>query len=351
MKIAMLAPVWERVPPVRYGGIELVVSLLSDELARRGYDVTLFASGDSVTAAKRSCVYPTAVRAEMGRPEPDLLHVATAYHRSMDMGVDIVHNHAGYSGVAFASFATMPVLTTLHGGFTDLNLPFFRAFKDSVYYSSVSDEQRRPCPDLNYMATIYNAIDVDSYPFTAEKKDFFVTIGRVTALKGTAVAVEVAKKAGVKLLLAGKIDPGRDMRYFTEKVEPGIDGRQIRWLGEVSEEEKRQLYRDAKGFIFPLQWREPFGLVMVEAMATGTPVIAFPYGAVPEIVADGKTGFLVDTVDEMAEAVRKVDQIDQYECRRHVEEHFSVRRMTDDYLALYEEIVKKGKPRPGNWGR
>ncbi|MDI6892730.1 MAG: glycosyltransferase family 4 protein [Actinomycetota bacterium] len=343
LKIGMVAPVWERVPPTKYGGIELVVYLLTEELVKRGHEVTLFATGDSKTSAKLASVYHCRPPRELlGNPVPDLLHVTTAYKRAAEF--DIIHNHAGYSGIALANFIDVPVITTLHGIFTDINVPFFKAFKDAVYYNSISDEQRKGCPGLNYVGTVYNAIDIDSYPFEAEKKDFFISLGRVTPLKGTHLAVEVARRSGVKLIIAGKIDPGRDHDYFDEKVKPYIDGKQIEFHGEISEKKKRELLRDAKAFIFPLQWPEPFGLVMVEAMTAGTPVIAFPRGSVPEVIEDKRTGFIVDTIDEMVKAVGRIGEIDPHECRNYAEERFGISHMTRDYEALYLKILEKGKP-------
>jgi len=338
VKIAQLSPVWERVPPVKYGGIELVVFLLTEELVKRGHEVHLFASGDSRTSAKLETAYPVAQRQLLGNPVPDLLHVTEAFLRASEF--DVIHNHAGYSGIALANFVSTPVLTTLHGIFTDINKPFFSRFKDSVYYNSISDEQRRGLPSLNYIGTIYNAIDISSYTYSDKKKDYYVSIGRVCALKGTHLAIEVAKRAGIKLVIAGKIDPGKDTAYFNEKVEPYIDGEQVVFLGEVTEKRKRELLKEAKGFIFPLQWSEPFGLVMIEAMVCGTPVVSFPYGAVPEVIKDKETGYIVHSIGEMVEAVKKLDQIDSKKCRDHVERRFGISRMVDDYEAAYQKIMK-----------
>ncbi|MDI6689844.1 MAG: glycosyltransferase family 4 protein [Actinomycetota bacterium] len=340
MKIAQIAPVWERVPPIKYGGTELIVYLLTEELVRRGYDVTLFATGDSITSARLESVYPKAPSRELlGHPVPDLLHVTVAYKRASEF--DIIHNHAGYSGVALANFVSPPVLTTLHGIFTEINIPFYRTFKDAVYYNSISEAQRKVLPELNYIGTVYNAIDVPSFPFSERKKDYYIYISRMSPLKAPHLAVEVARKAGIKLIMAGKIDPGKDMVYFEEKVKPYIDGDQIKFLGEITEDEKKELLKYAKGFVFSLQWPEPFGLVMAEAMACGTPVIAFPFGSVPEVVMDKETGFIVNTLDEMGEAVAKVDQIDPLKCRRYVEERFSVSRMVDDYESIYRKMLSK----------
>ncbi|RJQ30920.1 MAG: glycosyltransferase family 4 protein [Actinobacteria bacterium] len=340
MKIAQVAPVWERVPPRKYGGIELVVSLLTEELVRQGHEVTLFATGDAKTKAKLSYVFHTAApRQYLGNPVPDLMHVGAAFHRADEF--DIIQNHAGYSGVTLANFVKTPVLTTLHGIFTDINTPFFKRNKNACFYNSISDEQRKPAPELNYISTIYNAIDTDSYPFEANKKDYFVYISRINKDKGSDVVIDIAKKAGVKLIMAGKIDPGRDTEFFEAHVHPKIDDKQIIYKGEISEKEKRKLFAEAKGFIFPLQWPEPFGLVIPEAMACGTPVISFPYGSLPELVEDGKTGFIVKTNDEMVEAVKKIDQINPQDCRDHTVARFGIARMTGDYLKAYEAIIKK----------
>lgn len=339
MRIAQVAPVWERVPPKMYGGIELVVSLLTEELVKRGHDVTLFANGDSETKAKLSYVFKEEPsRAIIGNPVPDLQHATAAFMRADEF--DIIHNHDGYSGVAFSNFVKTPVLTTLHGIFTEINTPFFTMYKDSCFYNSISDAQRKPAPDLNYIATVYNAIDINSYKYTPQKEDYFVYVSRITKDKGSDIVIDIAKKAGVKLIMAGKIDPGRDMEYFKTEVEPKVDGEQIIFKGEVSEVEKRDLLAKAKAFVFPLQWNEPFGLVMPEAMACGTPVISFPYGSLPELVINGETGFIVNTNDEMVEAIKKVDQIDPAVCRKHTEERFGIGRMTDDYVNAYEKIIQ-----------
>lgn len=340
MRIAQVAPVWERVPPVRYGGIELVCSLLTEELVARGHDVTLFASGDSTTEAKLSSVYYVPQREAIGIEVVDLYHVSQAYLRAGEF--DIIHNHAGYSGIALAGFVDTPVLTTLHGIFTDENREFFLAFKDTVCYNSISDEQRRGCPELNYVGTVYNAVDVNTFPFCDSKQDYYLFMGRMSHLKGAHLAAEVARRAGVKLVMAGKVD-ACDKAFFDTQVKPLIDGERISFKGEVSKEEKRELLAEARGLIFPLQWSEPFGLVMIEAMVSGTPVIAFPYGSVPEIVVDGETGFLVNNIDEMVEKVRARESLDAAACRRHVESRFGVKRMTNNYLALYESVIAKSK--------
>jgi glycosyltransferase involved in cell wall biosynthesis len=341
MRIAQIAPVWERVPPRKYGGIEVVVFNLTEELIKRGHDVTLFATGDSITKARLSCydTSPGRIHLAQHNPMPDLIHIGKAFKYAEQF--DIIHNHTGWVGTVLGSLIDKPVLDTLHWRFSEDNIPFYEAYKDAVFYNSISFGQRRSGPDLNYVGNVYNAIDIDSYQFSKDKGDYFININRICPDKGTDIAIDVARKAGVKLILAGKIDPGgKDERYYKEKVAPRIDGRQIIYRGEVSEEEKRILFRDARGFIFPLQWAEPFGLVMIEAMACGTPVIAFPFGSVPEIIENGKTGFIVSSFEQMVEAVNNIVCIDPFECRKRAVEMFSINKMVDGYEMLYEKIIR-----------
>lgn len=343
MKIAMVAPVWERVPPEKYGGIELVVHLLTEGLVEEGHEVTLFATGDSQTEGRLVSHFSNAQRKWMGRIEPDLLHVSSAYHQIREEGnYDIIHNHAGYSGIALADFIDIPVLTTLHGIFTEFNVPFFEYFKEVCYYNSISNEQRKGFPELKYIATVYNAIDVDGYPFTAEKEDYFLWLSRLSPVKGAHHAVQLARKLGFKLILAGKIDEV-DRPYYAHDVRPYVDGKQIVYLGEIDESKKRQLLAKAKAFLFPINWSEPFGLVMIEAMACGTPVIATHHGAVPEVVVDGETGFIVERPEEMVEKIKLIDQVDPARCRQHVEERFSQTTMTRHYEEVYRKIIELEK--------
>ena len=341
MRIAQVAPVWERVPPRRYGGIEVVVSLLTEELIKRGHEVTLFATGDSVTNARLISYYDTPPPRSLlasHDPVPDFIHIGHAFKFAEQF--DIIHNHTGCVGTVLGSLTNKPVLDTLHWTFADYNLSFYEAYKDAVFYNSISFEQRRPGPDLNYVGNVYNSIDVDSYQFSQEKGDYFTHIGRISQDKGTDIAVDVALEAGINLVIAGKIDPGKDTRFYEERIAPKVDGKQIIYKGEVPEEEKRTLLRDAKGFIFPLQWAEPFGLVMAEAMASGTPVIAFPFGSVPEIVKNGKTGFVTNDFEQMVEAVKDIESIDPRDCRKQAVEEFCVSRMVDEYEKLYKKVIE-----------
>lgn len=341
MKIAQIAPVWERVPPRKYGGIEVVVHHLTEELVRRGHDVTLFATGDSITKARLISFYDTSpdrIHLAQHNPVLELIHIGKAFKNAEQF--DIIHNHSGWIGTVSGSLINKPMLDTLHTSFSGDNMLFYEAYKDATFYNSISFEQRRLGPALNYVGNIYNAIDTDSYQFSREKGDYFIHLNRICPDKGTDIAVEVARKSGIKLILAGKLDPGKDTLYYKEKIAPKVDGRQIIYRGEVSGEEKRVLLRNAKGYIFPLQWPEPFGLVMAEAMACGTPVIAFPYGSVPEVVEDGKTGFVVSSFEQMVEAVNNIERIDPFECRKRAVEKFSISKMVDNYETLYKEIIR-----------
>lgn len=341
MRIAQIAPVWERVPPRMYGGIEVVVYLLTEELIKRGHDVTLFATGDSITNAQLVSSHdipPPRDFLVSGNPIPDLIHTGKAFKLAGQF--DVIHNHTGFSGIVLGSLIDRPVLDTLHGRFSEDNVTFYEAYKDAVFYNSISLGQRESGPDLNYVGNVYNAVDTDSYQFSRQKEDYFVHISRICSDKGTDIAIDVALEAGVKLIIAGKIDPGKDTLYYKEKIAPKIDGRQIIYKGEVSEKEKRVLFRDALGFIFPLRWAEPFGLAMVEAMASGTPVIAHPFGSVPEVVQHGKTGFVVSSFEKMVEAVNNIGSIDPYDCRKRAVEEFEVSKMTDEYEKLYQQIIE-----------
>ena len=341
MRIAQIAPVWERVPPRMYGGIEVVVYLLTEELIKRGHDVTLFATGDSITSAQLVSSYdipPPRNLLASRDPLPDLIHTGRAFKRAGDF--DVIHSHTGFSGIVLGSFVDKPVLNTMHDRFAKDNVAFYEAYKNAVFYNSISLGQRKSGPNLNYVGNVYNAVDTDSYQFSRQKEDYFVHISRISPDKGTDIAIDVALKAGVKLVIAGKIDPGKDTLYYREKIAPKIDGRQIIYKGEISEEEKRVLFRDAMGFIFPLRWAEPFGLAMLEAMASGTPVIAYPLGSVPEVVQHDRTGFVVSSFEEMVEEVNNIGSLNPYDCRKRAVEEFGINKMVDKYEKIYQKIIE-----------
>jgi len=337
MRIAQIAPPWFAVPPERYGGIEWVVALLADGLADRGHDTTLYASGGSKTRAKLVSVFETPPGAEfIGDPWYDTMQAVSAYQNASSF--DLVHDHSGLVGPAIGSFVDVPVVHTLHGPFTDDAKQVYTLLSGRIWYVAISEAQRAFCPDLSYAGTVHNGIDVNRYPFRAEKEDFLLFLGRVIREKGPELAVEVAHRTGRKLVMAVKKAEDFEKRYWDEVVEPHLDGSE-EIIGEITVDEKADLLARAAAVLFPIQWPEPFGLVMTEAMASGTPVIAFRYGAAPEVIDDGKTGFLVETIDEMCQAVERAGEIDPKTARAHVEAGFSADAMVDGYLRAFERVL------------
>ncbi|WP_342596660.1 glycosyltransferase family 4 protein [Cyanobacterium aponinum UTEX 3222] len=340
MKIAQVAPLWESVPPNRYGGIELVVALLTDELVRRGHDVTLFASGDSQTLAKLESVYPRAIRTDKQVKDYNAyltLQLQKVYSRANEF--DLIHSHVDYHALPYANFVKTPTIHTLHGEFTQENKLLFSQSKHQNYVS-ISQSQREPLPDLNYVGNVYNGIDVNSYQFFPQPDDepYLAFLGRVSPQKGPHLAIQIAKKTGWKLKMACKVDPV-DQEFFETQVLPHVDGQQIQLLGEVDSKKKNKLIGGARATLFPITWREPFGLVMAESMASGTPVIAMGLGSAPEVIADGKTGFLCHNIEEMILAVDKISQVNRYDCRNHVLKNFGVSRMVDGYEEVYRQVL------------
>jgi glycosyltransferase involved in cell wall biosynthesis len=337
MKILLISPPWIRVPPKGYGGIEWVVALLSDELQKKGHEVVLFATGDSDTRANLKYVFQEGMTSKMGQALFDSMQVSSAFKIANDF--DIVHDHSGFLAVAFHYLIKTPMLHTLHGAFNEETTMFYSSFKNGVYYNAISEYQRNCLPDLNYVDTVYNAIDIHNYPFSVKKQDYLILVSRVCADKGTHIAIDIAKKMGERLILVGKVDPV-DRKYYEETIRPLIDGDQIVFMGEVSEEDKRDLLKSAKCFVFPIQWPEPFGLVMAEALACGTPVVAMRNGSSPEVVKDSRVGIIVDSLEEMPDAIRRTSQIDPKICREYVVDNFSPEIMAENYIKNYSRILE-----------
>jgi glycosyltransferase involved in cell wall biosynthesis len=339
MRIAEIAPPWFSVPPTGYGGIEWVVSLVADGLAERGHDVTLYASGGTVTKARLVSAFEEPPGgAHLGEIFYEAVHAVSAY-RDLDQ-YDIIHDHCGVIGPSIGTFASRPVVHTLHGPFTEMAKRIYRLMSPPLHLVAISESQRAGCPDLNYAGTVYNGIDMARHPFRADKEDWLLFLGRVNREKGPELAVEVAARAGKKLRMAVKMSEAFEQEYWREIVEPRLTGSED-VIGEVMLSEKADLLGRARGVVFPIQWPEPFGLVMVEAMACGTPVIAFAKGAATELIVDGKTGFLVETVEEMVEAVHRLDEISPEECRAHVQANFSAERMVEGYEAVFRTILNQ----------
>ncbi len=349
MRILQLAPLWETVPPPAYGGTEGVVSVLCEELVRRGHDVTLCASGDSVTSAELFSIYPRSLRTAFDLEDPHpyaLMHAALSLKDAASY--DIIHNHIGEPVMAMSHLVDTPMLTTMHC----LVTPDTKFIWDHYegWYNTISRSEKLTMPEVagpKYAGVVYNGIDVASFPYQEKKDDYLLFLSRVSPDKSPHLAVEVARRLGRELVIAGKVDRNpTDVEYFNTVLEPLIDGKHVHFLGEADARQKRSLFAGAYCLLMPLCWEEPFGLVMVEAMACGTPVIAFPRGAAPEVIVDGETGFLVDDVDGMVEAALKVDTIDHARCRRHVEQNFSPESMADDYLRVYQQILHRVSTRP-----
>lgn len=339
MRIAQVSPLWESVPPAAYGGIELVVSLLTDELVRRGHEVTLFATEDSQTLARLAGIHPHGLRLDNVQ-EPsvyELLELTQVYQRAQEF--DIIHSHVGFPALAFAPFVKTPTVHTLHGNFTADNQKLFRQGR-SQSFVSISNAQREPRLGLNYVATVYNGIDSSLHRFYPQPSEtpYLAFLGRISPEKGTHHAIEIAKSSGWTLKLAGKVDRV-DVDYYEQAIKPHIDGEQIQYLGEANHDQKNFLMGNAVATLFPITWREPFGLVMVESMAAGTPVIALELGSTSEVIDSGKTGFLCQTIDECVAALDRIREIDRGACRRHVEQKFGVEQMVNGYEAVYQKIL------------
>lgn len=366
MRIAQIAPIWERVPPHGYGGTELVVSLLTEELVRRGHQVTLFAAGDAQTSAKLISGYPVSFR-ETNFPKPVFRHVqnkmiSQAFAHSLDF--DVIHSHVGTRGIWHSLTSRVPVIHTLHGPvLPTLTTPLLSGLRENPvkalkprarslwrrlvwpripnqFFVSISDSQRHPDLEIAYISTVYNAIDHQSFTFyeAPEEPPYLAFLGRLSPEKGTHHAIKIARESGIPLRIAGKVDPV-DKAYFKDVIEPQIDGVHIQYLGEANHPQKNALMGGAIATLFPITWSEPFGLVMIESMASGTPVIALEKGSTREVIADGKTGFLCQTVEECVAAVARVRSLNRQDCRNHVAQRFGVGRMTDDYEAVYQQAI------------
>jgi glycosyltransferase involved in cell wall biosynthesis len=343
MRIAMISPLEIRVPPLAYGGTELVLGLLTEELVRRGHEVTLFASGDSITSARLVSVCPHFLRgSNRHKGIFNLLNVVACLEQADKF--DIIHNHTCLEGMSLAGLVKTPFLTTLHGNLEGDWLALFAAYKG--WYNTISKSAKSLLPDKErFVGVIYNAIDCKSYPFNgSDREGYLLFLSRISHEKGPHLAIAVAKRLGRRLVLAGNVDKV-DEEYLRTQVLPEVDGDLIQYVGEADYHRKRELLTQAHCLLAPITWPEPFGLFMVEAMACGTPVVVLNRGSAPEVVRHGETGFVVNNLAEMAEAVEEVYRIDRKRCREHVERNFDVPRMVDEYLAAYERILSEAGAR------
>ena len=341
LRVGVISPVWFPVPPTGYGGIEWVVWLLADGLTTAGQDVTLFASGDSRTKATLSSVYPTAESELIGTTLPELRHALACYERAGEF--DVINDHSGPAAAALGGLVETPVLHTVHGPLDGEGGEVYEQIArvaPTLGLISISLNQRLPRPVLNWVANCPNALDLTRYPFKPERGEYLLFLGRMSADKGAHRAVAVAHELGLPLKMAGKLREEQERHYFERDVAPHLSS-EIEYLGEVDHGHKVHLLQHARATLFPIEWEEPFGLVMIESMACGTPVIATRHGAVPEVIEHGRSGIIVDDYREMPAALSEADELDAAECRRYVEERFSPERMVDDYLNAYREALAR----------
>ena len=340
MRVAVLSPVWFPVPPTGYGGIEWIVHLLTEGLVEAGADVTLFASGDSTTDARLEAVYETAPSELIGHTFWELQHAVNCFERADEF--DVIHDHTGLLGLALGSLLPTPLVHTVHGPLTGVpGEAYERVCRMSPrgHLVSICMNQRAPKPDLPWLANVPNAIDVDRYPMHEFSEDYLLFLGRMSEDKGAHRAIEVAHVAGVPLRIAGKCREPMEQEYFDAFIAPHL-GHGVEYLGEVSHDEKVRLLQRARATLFPINWEEPFGLVLIESLACGTPVLATRRGAVPEVIEHGRTGIIVDDYRDMANELPRAEALDPDVLRAVVRERFSPQRMVGDYLAAYEAAIE-----------
>jgi glycosyltransferase involved in cell wall biosynthesis len=339
LKIAVVAPPWLPVPPERYGGVEWIVSLLADRLAELGHDVTLYACGGSITQANLVTTSDDANLARYGQLLPELEHALLAFR---DAGrYDVISDHSGMAAAAIADLVPTPVVHTVHSPLTDEPGRMYRLIAERnprLRFISTSLKQREPAEDLPWIANCPSALDLDAYPFADRRGDYLLFLGRMSPEKGAARAITVAREMALPLKLAGKMHEADERAYFSREIAPHLSDR-IEYLGEVAHEDKVRLLQRARCTLFPIDWEEPFGLVMLESMACGTPVVAMRRGAVSEVIAPGASGVIVDRLEDFPGAVAQADAIEPGSCRDHVESNFSEVRMVRSYLDAFAAIL------------
>jgi glycosyltransferase involved in cell wall biosynthesis len=343
MRIAQVAPLYESVPPKLYGGTERVVSWLSEELVRLGHDVTLFASGDSMTTAKL-----VAGCHESLRLSPESIDYLAHHFVQMEQVLrhkdefDLIHFHTDYLHYPLSRRERYTHVTTLHGRLDIPDLvPLYNVYGEMPVIS-ISDAQREPLPRLNWQGTVHHGLPIDSYKFQRKPGTYLAFLGRTSPEKGLDGAIEIARAAGMPLKIAAKVDKA-DQEYFETVIQPLLDSSGVEFVGEIGYPEKNEFLGNAAALLFPIAWPEPFGIVMIEAMACGTPVIAYPFGSVPEVVEDGVSGYLVSDQAAAVDAIKNIDQIDRKKVRKHFDQYFTADRMALDYLKIYERMVSRKK--------
>jgi glycosyltransferase involved in cell wall biosynthesis len=340
MKIAQIAPLAEAVPPRLYGGTERIVSYLTEELVRQGHDVTVFASGDSRTSAKLAPCCPKALRLDPAvRDQVPHILIMLDEVRRRAAEFDVLHFHLDLMHFPILRAIAARTVTTLHGRLDLRDLqPFYRTFSDFPLVS-ISNDQRRPMPPVNWVGTVYHGLPLDLLRFTASPGEGYLAfLGRISPEKRPDRAIEIARRAGLRIRIAAKVDAA-DRDYFERRVRPLCEDPLVEFIGEIGEVEKSDFLGNARALLFPIDWPEPFGLVMIEAMACGTPVIAFAQGSVPEVIEDGVTGFIVKDMDAAVLAVDRVQELDRFTIRRRFEQRFSAARMASDYVKVYQRLA------------
>lgn len=340
MRIAQVAPLIESVPPRAYGGTERVVHYLTEALVELGHQVTLFASGDSRTSGRLVPIVDRALRLHPARPDPVIWHTIMVDRvRELAATFDVIHFHVDTVHLPASAQWGTPSLTTLHGRLDIPDLaPLFRRFQRHPLVS-ISESQRTPLPWANWLGTVHHGLPRDLYTFHPQAQDYFAFVGRISPEKRCDRAIEIAVACGVPLRIAAKVDPA-DRRYYEEKIEPLLDHPLVTFIGEVGDAEKDALVGNARALLMPIDWPEPFGLVVIEALACGTPVIAYGHGAIPELVDHGRTGFVVHDQQQAIEAARQVHRIDRRHCREVFERRFCAPVMARQYLALYRRLAR-----------
>jgi glycosyltransferase involved in cell wall biosynthesis len=341
MRIGLIAPPWTPIPPKLYGGIELVVDQLARGFQDAGHDVLLYATGDSTCPVPRDWILPEAEGMRIGMAVPEIRHVIHAYEALSDC--DVVHDHTVMGPFHAEHYPDLPVVTTIHGPFNEELTDLYRTIADRVPIVAISHAQRRAAPDVAVARVIHHGVDANEFPVGDGSGDaegpYVLFLGRMNPEKGAHRAIAIARAAGIRVLMAAKMREPQEMQYFAEQVEPLL-GLDAVYLGEVSHERKLELLAGASALVFPIRWNEPFGMVMIEAMACGTPVLAFPEGAAPEVVDVGKTGFLCDDEAAMVEAIGRLGELKRSDCRLSVEGYFSTNRMVAEHIEFFETLAR-----------
>lgn len=335
MKIAMISPIAWRTPPMHYGPWEQIVSLLTEGLVKRGIDVTLYATANSITKAKLHAISSKGYEEDL-TIEPkvwECLHISEVFEHAHKF--DIIHNHFDFLPLTYSKLVKTPILTTIHGFSSPQIIPVYKKYDRSVFYVSISNADRSP--ELDYLATIYHGINLDQFTFNSNPEGYLLFFGRIHQDKGAYEAIQIAKKSRMKLIIAGII---QDEIYYIEKVKPYLN-KNITYVGSADPKKRNKLLGNAYALLHPINFAEPFGLAVVESFACGTPVIAFNKGSMPEIIINGKNGFLVTSIEQAISAVKNINSIERAFCRKDAEERFSSQRMVEDYLKAYRTILKQ----------